>query len=249
MVGVAAVEGLGIRSSRMTLAEYGVDPRQRLRPDTLLSLAADVEDAYAARPQDESAIRALSVLRWEQGRRDEAWRLVCDALEDHPDSLRLRNVLARMQADSGDLDGATDNWRYVLSVQPESDEARFLWGLSLIAAKRYRQAVGVLPRSVQDREYRKPVALLYISALVGIIGGPVSAIIFVPISIAGLVLLFTGRPVLGVPLASCSAIGIFVSGVLSRDRSVMKTGLFLTAVLLVSLTFFALVASALGNMR
>lgn len=213
-----------------------VDPRQQLRTGGLLSLATDVESAYQERPDDESAVRALSVVRWRQGRRDEAWLLVCEALESHPDSSGLRNELARMQAELGDLEGAERNWQYVLSIQPESDEARFMWGAALISAKRWRKAITVLPKVVRDSAYRKPVFLLHMAALVGIMGGPVLAVGMTAVSVVGLVLLLTGRVLPGAALASTPAGAVLVAGLISRDKRLTRLGALVTVGCLVVLT-------------
>ena len=53
-----------------------------------------------------------------QGQFDVAWKIVMRGIERHPQNADARDLLARIHADRGDLDGAYDEWNMLLALVP-----------------------------------------------------------------------------------------------------------------------------------
>lgn len=53
-----------------------------------------------------------------QGQLDVAWKLVVRGIERHPQHPEARDLLARIHADRGDLDGAYEEWNMLLALVP-----------------------------------------------------------------------------------------------------------------------------------
>jgi tetratricopeptide (TPR) repeat protein len=53
-----------------------------------------------------------------QGQFDVAWKIVVRGIERHPQNVDARDLLARIHADRGDLEGAYEEWNMLLALAP-----------------------------------------------------------------------------------------------------------------------------------
>lgn len=74
-------------------------------------------DELARDPSSLVFIPLAEALR-RQGQFDVAWKIVVRGIERHPQNAEARDLLARIHADRGDLEGAYEEWNMLLALVP-----------------------------------------------------------------------------------------------------------------------------------
>lgn len=74
-------------------------------------------DELARDPSSVVFIPLAEALR-RQGQFDVAWKIVVRGIERHPHNAEARDLLARIHADRGDLEGAYEEWNMLLALVP-----------------------------------------------------------------------------------------------------------------------------------
>ncbi|HET9453592.1 MAG TPA: tetratricopeptide repeat protein [Gemmatimonadaceae bacterium] len=74
-------------------------------------------DELARDPSSVVFIPLAEALR-RQGQFDVAWKIVVRGIERHPQNAEARDLLARIHADRGDLEGAYEEWNMLLALVP-----------------------------------------------------------------------------------------------------------------------------------
>ncbi len=102
--------------------------------------------------------RGLAVLLAEQGRRDEAFRLLEGWVDRHPQESEARVELARLCQELGDVEAAKEHLVDALALEPSNDRALAALGKIREQSGELDQALAVYQRSLWHNQFRPEVA-------------------------------------------------------------------------------------------
>ncbi len=102
--------------------------------------------------------RGLAVLLAEQGRRDEAFRLLEGWVDRHPQESEARIELARLCQELGDVEAAKEYLVDALTLEPSNDRALAALGKIREESGELDQALAVYQRSLWHNQFRPEVA-------------------------------------------------------------------------------------------
>jgi len=102
--------------------------------------------------------RGLAVLLAEQGRRDEAFRLLEGWVDRHPQESEARIELARLCQELGDVEAAKEHLVDALALKPANDRALAALGKIREESGELDQALAVYQRSLRHNRFRPEVA-------------------------------------------------------------------------------------------
>jgi len=102
--------------------------------------------------------RGLAVLLAEQGRREEAFRLLQGWIDRHPQEPEARIELARLCQEMGDIEAAKEHLVDALALDPANDRALAALGKIREESGELDQALAVYQRSLWHNRFRPEVA-------------------------------------------------------------------------------------------
>lgn len=136
------------------LVQQGVDALEHRRLDDAERYCSQ---AVRACPDDPQARRYYADVLWEQGRPKEALAQIDAALHNAPDDIEARLRSAEMRVITRDYDGALDDVRKVIDIDPKSGPAWAMKGRILREQGELQAALAATQRSLTYEPRRRDV--------------------------------------------------------------------------------------------
>ncbi|HUT12507.1 MAG TPA: tetratricopeptide repeat protein [Thermoguttaceae bacterium] len=151
----------------------GKDEADLTRAEDMYNLCLDVAEDYPSGFEARDCYRGLAVLLAQQGRHDEAFRLIEGWADNRPDDPEAKIELARLCEEFGNQTEAETHLVDALKAEPHN--ARALAALGKISEEKGepQQALRNYQRSLQSNRFQEQVASR-VSVLQSTMGAPVS---------------------------------------------------------------------------